>query len=71
MSSSRTEGLAGALGIGARGVVFAIAALFGLHGLMLAVSSLYLALNVAGGLYLAYLGLRIWATAKLLALCNR
>jgi threonine/homoserine/homoserine lactone efflux protein len=62
--SSRSEGLAAAFGMGAGGVVYAMAALFGLQGLLLAVPSLYLALKVVGGLYLAYLGLRIWASAK-------
>lgn len=64
VSSSRSAGLAAALGMGAGGVVFAAAALLGLQGLLLAVPSLYLALKIAGGLYLAYLGVRIWASAK-------
>jgi threonine/homoserine/homoserine lactone efflux protein len=50
------------MGIG--GVVFALAALLGLHSLLLAVPSVYLALKVLGGLYLAYLGMRIWRSAK-------
>jgi threonine/homoserine/homoserine lactone efflux protein len=64
VSSSRSAGLAAALGMGAGGVVFAVAALLGLQGLLVAVPSLYLALKVAGGLYLAYLGVRIWGSAK-------
>ena len=64
VSSSRTEGVAAALGMGIGGVVFAVAALLGLHGLLLAIPSLYLVLKVAGGLYLAYLGVRIWAGTK-------
>jgi len=44
--------------------VFAVAALLGLNGLLLAVPSLYLVLKVAGGLYLAYLGYRIWSSAR-------
>ena len=62
-SSSRAEGVAAALGMGVGGVIFAIAALAGLQGLLLAVPSLYLVLKVAGGLYLAYLGARIWLGA--------
>jgi threonine/homoserine/homoserine lactone efflux protein len=61
--TSRREGIAAALGMGAGGVVFAVAALLGLHALLLAVPSLYLALKLMGGLYLAYLGWRIWASA--------
>lgn len=61
--ASRREGIAAALGMGAGGVVFAVAALFGLHALLLAVPSLYLVLKLIGGLYLAYLGWHIWASA--------
>lgn len=61
--ASRREGIAAALGMGAGGVVFAVAALLGLHALLLAVPSLYLVLKLIGGLYLAYLGWRIWASA--------
>lgn len=64
VSTSRAAGLFAALGMGSGGMVFAIAALLGLHAVLLAVPSLYLALKVAGGLYLAYLGLRIWLSAK-------
>jgi threonine/homoserine/homoserine lactone efflux protein len=64
VSASRADGLAAALGMGIGAVVFAIAALFGLQGLLLAVPSLYIALKIAGGLYLAYLGVRIWAAAR-------
>ena len=64
VSSSRTDGLAAALGMGVGGLAFAVAALLGLHGLVLAVPSLHLVFKVAGGLYLAYLGLRIWLSAR-------
>jgi len=62
--TSRREGIAAALGMGAGGVVFAVAALLGLHALLLAVPSLYLVLKLIGGLYLAYLGWRIWVAAE-------
>jgi threonine/homoserine/homoserine lactone efflux protein len=64
VSSSRAHGVAAALGMGAGGVVFAIAALLGLNGLLLAVPSLFVLLKVAGGLYLAWLGFRIWRSAR-------
>jgi threonine/homoserine/homoserine lactone efflux protein len=64
VAASRADGLGAALGMGFGGVLFASAALLGLHGLLLALPSLYLALKVAGGLYLAYLGVRIWMSAK-------
>jgi threonine/homoserine/homoserine lactone efflux protein len=63
-SLSRGDGLYAALGMGLGGLLFAIASLLGLHGLLLAVPSLYWILKVAGGLYLAYLGVRIWLSAK-------
>jgi threonine/homoserine/homoserine lactone efflux protein len=64
ISSTRTDGVAAAIGMGAGGVVFAVAALLGLQGLLLAVPSVYLVLKILGGLYLAYLGIRIWLSAK-------
>jgi len=64
VSSSRSDGVAAALGMGAGGVLFAVAALLGLQAFLLAVPSLYLLLKVLGGLYLAYLGLRIWRSAR-------
>lgn len=64
IARSRPDGIYAAFGMGIGGLVFAIAALFGLHGLLLAIPSLYWALKVIGGLYLAYLGLRIWVGAK-------
>jgi threonine/homoserine/homoserine lactone efflux protein len=64
VSSSRSNGIAAALGMGAGGVVFALAALLGLQAVLLAVPSLYFVLKVAGGIYLAYLGFRIWSAAK-------
>jgi len=64
VASSRSNGLAAALGMGAGGVLFALAALLGLQAVLLAVPSLYLVLKVTGGIYLAYLGFRIWGSAK-------
>lgn len=63
VSLSRAQGVAVALGMGIGGACFAVAALAGLQGLLLAIPTLYFILKVAGGLYLAYLGLRIWRGA--------
>jgi threonine/homoserine/homoserine lactone efflux protein len=60
VSVSRADGIAAAVGMGVGGALFAVAALLALHAVLLAVPSLYVALKVAGGLYLAWLGLRIW-----------
>lgn len=62
--ASRRDGLAAALGMGAGGLVFAIAALAGLQAAFLAVPGLYLAIKGFGGAYLVYLGVRIWRGAR-------
>jgi len=64
VAHSRTDGIFAALGMGIGGLAFATAALLGLHGLLLAVPSLYVGLKVLGGVYLAYLGVRIWRSAR-------
>lgn len=63
VSASRADGLFAALGMGVGGLFFACLSLLGLHGLLLAVPSFYLTLKIAGGLYLAYLGVKIWRGA--------
>lgn len=63
MSSSRREGVRAAAGMGVGSVMFAVAALAGLQGVLLALPSLYFGLKLAGGVYLGWLGLRIWRTA--------
>lgn len=64
MSVSRTDGLLTAIGMGIGGVFFSALALLGLQAVIAGVPSLYLALKLAGGLYLAYLAVRIWRGAK-------
>lgn len=60
---SRRAGMAAALGMGVGGMTFAALALLGLHTLLTQVGWLYLALKVAGGLYLIHLAVRIWRGA--------
>jgi threonine/homoserine/homoserine lactone efflux protein len=64
VATSRVNGLGAAVGMGVGGVVFAVAALFGLQAILLAVPSVYLVLKLLGGLYLCYLGFRIFLAAK-------
>ncbi|GFE62300.1 LysE family translocator [Geobacter sp. AOG2] len=64
VASSRSAGLAAALGMGVGGVFFAVAALAGLQAVFVAVPGVYLALKAMGGLYLVYLGCRIWKGAS-------
>lgn len=63
-SSGRASGLNAALGMGLGGLLFGVAALLGLNAVFLAVPALYTALKLVGGLYLAYLGWRIWRGAR-------
>jgi threonine/homoserine/homoserine lactone efflux protein len=63
VASSRAHGVAAALGMGAGGVLFALAALSGLQAILAAVPALYVFLKAVGGTYLIYLGFRIWRGA--------
>lgn len=64
IARSRSDGLAAALGMGIGGVIFAVLVVLGLHAALSNVPQLYLVLKVAGGIYLLYLGIRIWQGAK-------
>jgi len=63
VGAGRDNGLLAALGMALGGLGFAVLSLLGLHGLLAAVPSLYLTLKIAGGLYLAYLGYKIFRGA--------
>ena len=65
VATSRAHGVSAAFGMGAGGMLFAATALLGLQAVFLAVPSIYLGLKVLGGLYLCYLGIRIFMSAKL------
>jgi len=65
VTASRPNGLAAALGMGVGGATFGMLALAGLSALLQQVEWLHLALKVGGGLYLIYLGIRIWRSAKI------
>jgi threonine/homoserine/homoserine lactone efflux protein len=60
---SRADGLATALGMGVGGIFFGVIALAGLYTLLVAVEWLYVALKIAGGLYLIYVASKIWRGA--------
>ena len=64
VATSRANALGAAVGMGVGGVIFAVAALLGLQAVLLAVPSVYLALKLLGGLYLCYLGFRIFLAAN-------
>lgn len=64
ISLSRGDGLATALGMGVGGIFFGGIALAGLYTLLVAVEWLYIALKVAGGLYLLYMASKIWRGAS-------
>lgn len=64
VSFSLRDGLATALGMGMGGIIFSCIALVGLYSLLASVEWLYIALKVAGGLYLVYLAFKIWHGAS-------
>ncbi len=63
VATSRGQGLAASVGMGVGGAIFATIALLGLQAVLLAVPPLYVALKLLGGVYLAWLGYRIFAGA--------
>jgi threonine/homoserine/homoserine lactone efflux protein len=63
VARSRGDGLAAALGMGVGAALFGSLAMAGLMALLAQVEWLYVALRLAGGAYLLYLGLRIWRGA--------
>ena len=72
VTASRANGLAAALGMGVGGTLLALVSLSGLQILLATVPWLHLALKLAGGAYLLYLGWRIWrSTAQPLTLDAR
>jgi threonine/homoserine/homoserine lactone efflux protein len=64
VARSRRDGLAAALGMGVGGVLFVTAVILGVHVVLSAVPWLYAALKLLGGIYLAWLGWRIWRGAR-------
>jgi len=63
-SAGRANGLNAALGMGIGALIFAIVSLLGLNAVFSTIPALYAALKLVGGLYLVYLGFRIWRGAK-------
>ena len=61
---SRSAGMATALGMGLGGLIFAGAALLGLHVVLTAVPWAYLGLKVGGGAYLIFLAIQLWRGAR-------
>ncbi|GGK44260.1 LysE family translocator [Salinarimonas ramus] len=64
VTGSRMDGLAAAIGMGLGGAIFAVIALLGLITVLEQVGWLYAGLRLAGGIYLVYLGIRIWRGAS-------
>lgn len=62
--SGARAGLAAALGMGLGGILFAVLAIAGLTALIAQAPWLYLAFKAGGGAYLAYLGWRLWRSAR-------
>lgn len=63
VARSRTHGLVTALGTGAGAAIFSIMAMLGLQKVLTAVPEMFIGLKVAGGLYLLWLGYKIYRGA--------
>lgn len=63
ISNSRRSGVAAAIGMGVGGAAFALLSLFGLVAILQKVEWLFWLLKVCGGVYLVYLGVKIWRSA--------
>src|SRR5262245_33378704 len=64
MSQARRAGVCVALGIAAGAGLLSSAALAGLSVVLTRFASLHTALKLAGGIYLIYLGIRLWRAAR-------
>lgn len=64
IGSSRQAGVASALGMAAGACLLSVVALLGLHALLQQVPWAYWGLKLVGGVYLLYLGFKIWQGAK-------
>ena len=62
--SSRTRGVQAALGVAFTSMAFALLALAGLLAVLEQVPSMYLVLKVLGGMYLMYLGWKLWSSGS-------
>jgi threonine/homoserine/homoserine lactone efflux protein len=60
MSASRTAAITTSLGMGSGAATFALLASAGLYLVLESVSIFYMALKIAGGIYLCYLAYTIW-----------
>lgn len=64
MSKSRAEAMCISIGLGLGASTFAFIASMGLIALFDAVPEFYVAFKVLGGLYLCYLGIKMWRASK-------
>ena len=64
MVQGRRAGVAAALGLGLMAAIWTAAALLGLNALFAVVPWAYTALKIAGALYLIWLAVQTWRTAK-------
>jgi threonine/homoserine/homoserine lactone efflux protein len=64
LATSRRDGIAAAAGMGVGAVTLATLALVGVRAVLAEVSWLYLGFKLVGGLYLLYIGYRLWRGAK-------
>lgn len=63
-AKSRSDGIATSLGMGVGAAAFAVAASAGLYVVLETVPLVYVSLKFVGGLYLCFLGYKIWRSAN-------
>jgi threonine/homoserine/homoserine lactone efflux protein len=64
IAHSRRDGLAAALGMGVGGLFYGGLGLFGLQAILAQAGWLYMTLKLLGGLYLVWLAIALWRTAR-------
>lgn len=64
IAQSRRDGVAAAIGMGAGGMFYGALGLLGVQTILAQAEFLYMAMKIAGGLYLLWLAISLWRTAS-------
>src|SRR5947209_5275198 len=64
LAGGRAEGVASSFGTGLGGLVHVVAGAFGVSAIVLASAELFTALKLLGAMYLVWLGIRTFVTAR-------
>ncbi len=64
IAQSRRDGVAAAIGMGAGGMFYGALGLLGVQAVLAQAEFLYMAMKIAGGLYLLWMAISLWRTAS-------